>query len=129
MDNHSEPVAQVESKDTSQVAMSAHLADDLLSTTADGWRKFYNQLSQRLETVGLANVSFFLNYGYLPTDSNNEAAFDIREGTFNANSVRLVLEVVGSRRPERLHNCRHRVWPRRQHRHRRGEIQGSSDRH
>ncbi|OQZ89019.1 hypothetical protein BST11_19805 [Mycobacterium alsense] len=76
--------------------MSAHLADDLLATTADGWRNFYNQLSQRLETVGLANVSFFLNYGYLPTDSNNEAAFDIREGTFNANSVRLVLEVIGS---------------------------------
>ncbi|OBG34509.1 hypothetical protein A5672_01440 [Mycobacterium alsense] len=78
------------------MAMSAHLADDLLATTADGWRNFYNQLSQRLETVGLANVSFFLNYGYLPTDSNNEAAFDIREGTFNANSVRLVLEVIGS---------------------------------
>ncbi len=76
--------------------MSAHLADDLLSTTADGWRSFYNQLSQRLEAVGLANVSFFLNYGYLPTDSNNEAAFSIREGTFNANSVRLVLELIGS---------------------------------
>jgi len=96
MDNDSESAAQVESKDSSQVAMSAHLADDLLSTTAEGWRNFYNQLSQRLETVGLANVSFFLNYGYLPTDSNNEAAFDIREGTFNANSVRLVLELVGS---------------------------------
>ena len=49
MDNHSEPSTQVESEDNSQVAMSAHLADDLLSTTADGWRSFYNQLSQRLE--------------------------------------------------------------------------------
>lgn len=76
--------------------MSAHLADDLLATTPDGWRSFYNQLSQRLEAVGVANVSFFLNYGYLPIDANNEAAFSIREGTFNVNSVRLVLELVGA---------------------------------
>lgn len=96
MDDHSEPSAHTSSEDNSQVAMSAHLADDLLSTTADGWRSFYNQLSQRLEAVGLADVSFFLNYGYLPIDSNNEAAFSIREGTFNVNSVRLVLELVGS---------------------------------
>ncbi|HTZ16273.1 MAG TPA: methyltransferase domain-containing protein [Mycobacterium sp.] len=82
--------------DNSPVAMSAHLADDLLSTTAEGWHSFYDLLSRRLENVGLADVSFFLNYGYVPTDSNNESSFIIREGTFNANSVRLVLEVVGS---------------------------------
>jgi SAM-dependent methyltransferase len=84
------------STDNSPVAMSAHLADDLLSTTADGWRSFYDLLSRRLENVGLADVSFFLNYGYAPTDSNNESSFIIREGTFNANSVRLVFEVIGS---------------------------------
>jgi SAM-dependent methyltransferase len=84
------------SMDNSPVAMSAHLADDLLSTTADGWRSFYDLLSRRLENVGLADVSFFLNYGYVPTDSNNESSFIIREGTFNANSVRLVFEVIGS---------------------------------
>ena len=78
------------------MAMSAHLADDLLSTTADGWRSFYDLLSRRLENVGLADVSFFLNYGYVPIDSNNESSFIIREGTFNANSVRLVFEVIGS---------------------------------
>jgi SAM-dependent methyltransferase len=83
------------SMDNSPVAMSAHLADDLLSTTADGWRSFYDLLSRRLENVGLADVSFFLNYGYVPTDSNNESPFIIREGTFNANSVRLVFEVIG----------------------------------
>lgn len=85
----------VESDGDSQVAMSAHLADDLLSTTTGEWRSFYNKLSRRLEEVGVADSSFFLNYGYLPMDSNNESAFDIRDGTFNANSVRLVLEVVG----------------------------------
>jgi SAM-dependent methyltransferase len=84
------------SMDNSPVAMSAHLADDLLSTTAEGWHSFYDLLSRRLENVGLADVSFFLNYGYVPTDSNNESAFIIREGTFNANSVRLVFEVIGS---------------------------------
>ena len=94
MDLRSELSVPAESEN-SQVAMSAHLADDLLSTTAGGWRSFYNKLSRRLEEVGVADSSFFLNYGYLPTDSNNESAFDIREGTFNANSARLVLEVVG----------------------------------
>ena len=95
MNYHSEPSVHAESEDDAQVAMSAHLADDLLSTTAGGWRSFYNKLSRRLEEAGVADSSFFLNYGYLPTDSNNESAFDIRAGTFNANSVRLVLEVVG----------------------------------
>ncbi len=96
MDYPSEPSVHAESKDDSRVAMSAHLADDLLSTTADGWHSFYDLLSRRLEDVGVADSSFFLNYGYLPTDSNNESSFTIRPGTFNANSVRLVFEVIGS---------------------------------
>src|SRR6516165_9990347 len=95
MDPYSEPSAHAESKANSQVAMSAHLADDLLSTTADGWHNFYDLLSRRLEAVGVADSSFFLNYGYVPMDSNNESVFTIRPGTFNANSVRLVFEVIG----------------------------------
>src|SRR5437588_7481813 len=96
MDDHSEPSAQVESKDNSSVVMSEHLADDLLSTTAVGWKSFYNLLSRRLEDVGVADSSYFLNYGYVPVDSSDESAFAIRPGTFNANSVRLVFEVIGS---------------------------------
>jgi SAM-dependent methyltransferase len=96
MDTYSEPSTHAESKDNSAVAISAHLADDLLSTSAVGWRSFYDLLSRRLETVGLADVSYFLNYGYAPTDAQNESAFSIREGTFNANSVRLVFEVIGA---------------------------------
>ena len=90
MDHRSEPSTHAESTDNSGEAISAHLADDLLSTTAVGWRSFYDLLSRRLEDIGLADVSFFLNYGYVPTDSNNESSFVVREGTFNANSVRLV---------------------------------------
>lgn len=96
MDHRSESSVNTESKDNSPVAMSAHLADDLLSTTADGWRSFYDLLSRRLEAVGVADSSFFLNYGYIPTDSHNESSFIIPGGTFNANSVRLVFEVIGS---------------------------------
>ena len=96
MDHHSEPSVDGESKDNSQVAMSAYLADDLLSTTAVGWRSFYDLLSRRLEAIGVADSSFFLNYGYVPTDSNDESSSIVREGTFNANSVRLVFEVIGS---------------------------------
>lgn len=95
MDSHSEPSAQVETKDNSPVAMSEHLADDLLSTTAGGWKSFYNLLSRRLEDAGVADSSFFLNYGYAPLGSNDESVFAIRPGTFNANSVRLVFEVIG----------------------------------
>jgi len=91
-----EPSGHPESKDNSRVAMSAHLADDLLSTSPVGWRSFYDQLSRRLETAGLADVSFFLNYGYVPTNSSQESPFVIRNGTFNANSVRLVFELLGS---------------------------------
>ncbi|ORV90147.1 hypothetical protein AWC11_12620 [Mycobacterium interjectum] len=76
--------------------MSEHLADDLLSTTAGGWKSFYNLLSRRLEDAGVADSSFFLNYGYLPLGTTDESAFTIRPGTFNANSVRLVFEVIGS---------------------------------
>ena len=95
MDHQSEPSVHTESKDNSQIAMSEHLADDLLSTTAGGWHSFYDLLSRRLEDVGVADSSFFLNYGYLETDSNNESAFTIRPGTFNANSVRRAFEVIG----------------------------------
>ena len=102
LDHISEPSLRVESKDNSREAISAHLADDLLSTTAVGWRSFYDLLSRRLEAIGLADSSFFLNYGYVPMDSNNESAFVVREGTFNANSVRLVFELVGSLD---LNNC------------------------
>jgi hypothetical protein len=91
--------------------MSAHLADDLLSTTADGWHSFYDLLSRRLEDVGVADSSFFLNYGYLPLGSKDESAFEIRPGTFNANSVRLVFEVIGS---QNLNDCAvAEMWPRR----------------
>jgi SAM-dependent methyltransferase len=102
MDHNSEPSAHAESKGDSSVAMSAHLADDLLSTTADGWHSFYDLLSRRLEDVGVADSSFFLNYGYLPMGASDESAFEIRKGTFNANSVRLVFEVIG---PHDLNDC------------------------
>ncbi len=96
MDHQSGPSVHAEPEHDSPVAMSTHLADDLLSTTAGGWRSFYDLLSRRLEDVGVADSSFFLNYGYLPVDSSNESVFVIRDGTFNANSVRLVFEVIGS---------------------------------
>ncbi|HTY34213.1 class I SAM-dependent methyltransferase [Mycobacterium sp.] len=96
MEYDSEPSVHVESKNDSDVPMSEHLADDLLSTTAVGWRSFYDLLSRRLEAAGVADSSFFLNYGYIPTDSDNDSVFAIRPGTFNATSVRLVFEVIGS---------------------------------
>lgn len=76
--------------------ISAHLADDLMSTSPSGWHRFYDQLSRRFAAVGLAKVSHFLNYGYAATDARNDSTAVIRDGTFNANSVRLVFELIGS---------------------------------
>lgn len=87
MDNTDEAVSE---------PISAHLADDLMSTTPAGWHSFYDQLSRRFAAVGLAKVSHFLNYGYAAMDSRNDSTAVIREGTFNANSVRLVFELIGS---------------------------------
>lgn len=82
--------------DSAPEPISAHLDDDLMSTSPSGWQKFYDQLSLRFEAVGLAKVSHFLNYGYAVTDSRNDSTAVIRDGTFNANSVRLVFELIGS---------------------------------
>lgn len=76
--------------------ISSHLADDLMSTSPGGWQNFYDQLSRRFAAAGLAKVSHFLNYGYAATDSHNDSTAVIRDGTFNANSVRLVFELIGS---------------------------------
>jgi SAM-dependent methyltransferase len=96
VDHPSEPSVHAQSTDNSQGSISAHLADDLLSTTTVGWRSFYDSLSRRLAAIGVADSSFFLNYGYVPTDHHNESVFTVPAGTFNVNSVRLVFEVIGS---------------------------------
>lgn len=57
------------------------------------YRTFYDDISRRLKDSGTGDASFFLNYGYV--GEAGEAPFDVPEGVFNPNSIRLVYELVG----------------------------------
>jgi acyl transferase domain-containing protein/SAM-dependent methyltransferase/acyl carrier protein len=60
------------------------------------YREFYDDVTRKLEQSGVAEASFFLNYGYKPLGgSNDEAVLQVPDRTFNANSVRLAFEVIG----------------------------------
>ncbi|MDT5077626.1 MAG: hypothetical protein QOJ80_2263 [Mycobacterium sp.] len=61
----------------------------------DSYRKFYDDITKRLAVTGMGEASYFLNYGYVSLDADDEAVHSVPEGAFNANSVRLAYELVG----------------------------------
>lgn len=61
-----------------------------------GYRDFYNDVTRRLEQSGVGAASFFLNYGYISRNGEDEAQFEVPERVFNRNSVRLAFELIGS---------------------------------
>lgn len=63
--------------------------------TKTSYRDFYNDVSRRLELSGVGGASFFLNYGYLSLGDGDEARFEVPDGVFNRNSVRLAFELIG----------------------------------
>jgi acyl transferase domain-containing protein/SAM-dependent methyltransferase/acyl carrier protein len=60
-----------------------------------GYRDFYNDVTRRLEISGVGSASFFLNYGYISRNGNDESCYEIPEQVFNRNSVRLAFELIG----------------------------------
>jgi phthiocerol/phenolphthiocerol synthesis type-I polyketide synthase E len=60
------------------------------------YRDFYDDVTRRLESTGVAAASFFLNYGYISLGGADEARVSVPATVFNANSVRLAYEVIGS---------------------------------
>jgi acyl transferase domain-containing protein/SAM-dependent methyltransferase/acyl carrier protein len=60
------------------------------------YRQFYDDVTRRLEQSGVADASFFLNYGYRSLGTHDEARFEVPAGVFNANSVRLAFELIGA---------------------------------
>ena len=60
------------------------------------YREFYDDVTRRLEQSGVAAASFFLNYGYRSLGDGDEARVTVPDIIFNANSVRLAYEVIGS---------------------------------
>lgn len=59
-----------------------------------GYRDFYNDVTRRLEMSGVGGASFFLNYGYISKNGDDEARFEVPERVFNRNSVRLAFELI-----------------------------------
>lgn len=74
---------------------TAKLSDQLTTVPISEWRKFYDEISRRLESRGIADVSFFLNYGYADPSPDIASSLTVKGKLFNASSVRLVLEVIG----------------------------------
>jgi len=60
------------------------------------YRQFYDDVSRQLAATGMAEASFFLNYGYLSLGSGDEAVVEVADEEFNASSVRLAHELVGA---------------------------------
>ncbi|MBS0431111.1 MAG: SDR family NAD(P)-dependent oxidoreductase [Proteobacteria bacterium] len=60
------------------------------------YRDFYDDVTRRLQTSGVGEASFFLNYGYVSKTGDDEARFEVPERVFNRNSVRLVFELIGN---------------------------------
>jgi SAM-dependent methyltransferase len=72
--------------------------DDPAAATKAGHRRFYDDVTRQLDQSGVADASFFLNYGYIGDSDGDgdEAAAGVPEGVFNAASVRLAYELVGA---------------------------------
>jgi SAM-dependent methyltransferase/NAD(P)-dependent dehydrogenase (short-subunit alcohol dehydrogenase family)/acyl carrier protein len=65
------------------------------------YRQFYDDVTRKLEQSGVAEASFFLNYGYISLGvggsggNGDEARFEVPDGVFNPSSVRLAFELIG----------------------------------
>jgi phthiocerol/phenolphthiocerol synthesis type-I polyketide synthase E len=78
------------------VPAATPLGDDAVGQAKAGYRDFYNDITLRLERAGVGDASFFLNYGYISLGGEaDEARFEVPDGVFNPNSVRLAFELIG----------------------------------
>jgi phthiocerol/phenolphthiocerol synthesis type-I polyketide synthase E len=65
------------------------------ATVKASYKQFYDAVSTQLNGSVYGEVSFFLNYGYLPNGQPEFAAVALPEQYINRSSVKLVLELVG----------------------------------
>src|SRR3954454_1512798 len=64
-------------------------------TVKDGYRTFYNGVTEQLDSTAVGQFSYFLNYGYVADLTPRYSRVEIPEHFFNKSSVSLVLEVIG----------------------------------
>ena len=65
------------------------------AATKAGYREFYDDVTRKLANSGVAEASFFLNYGYVGGGKEDEAVHTVPDGVFNPSSVRLAFELLG----------------------------------
>jgi phthiocerol/phenolphthiocerol synthesis type-I polyketide synthase E len=58
-------------------------------------QQFFDSINQQLDQTLFGKYSLYLNFGYVPDNRVGYASVPVPEHTFNRNSMRLVLEVVG----------------------------------
>jgi phthiocerol/phenolphthiocerol synthesis type-I polyketide synthase E len=71
------------------------LEDSYAATVKANYRRFYNAVSEQLDSTVVGQFSFFLNYGYVPNLDPQYARVQLPNHYINKNSVKLVLEVIG----------------------------------
>jgi len=65
------------------------------SAVKAGYEQFYDAVNKQLNASGFGQLSYFLNYGYVPDGRTDRSAVELPARFFNKNSVRLVLELIG----------------------------------
>lgn len=90
--NHGNAGLTVTSLQDKEAVRSETTRDDLIALC----RSFYDQVSRTLDSSGMGEVLFFLNYGYVEIDGNNESRYEVSESAPYRDAIRLAYELVGS---------------------------------
>ena len=85
------PAAQV-AANASKLSLDFHGAPE---EAKHGWERFYDAVSRQLDQTVFGELSFFLNYGYVPNLGPQFSRVQLPNHFINKNSVRLALEVIG----------------------------------
>jgi SAM-dependent methyltransferase len=70
-------------------------AADSSAATRASYQRFYNAVSEQLNSTEFGAFAFFLNYGYVPDQNPHYAQVSLPDHFLNKNSVRLALELLG----------------------------------
>ena len=85
------PAGKGSSRDIRVTVDHGASADDVKA----GCRRFYDGVSEQLNSSVFGQFSYFLNYGYVADESPEFARVTLPEHIINRNSVKLVLELIG----------------------------------
>jgi phthiocerol/phenolphthiocerol synthesis type-I polyketide synthase E len=79
----------------SQGSPGAFQFDSFADAAKTDSKRFFDELSEQLDSTVVGQFSYFLNYGYFPNLNPQYAKVQLPGHYINKNSVKLVLEVIG----------------------------------